>query len=689
MNISPEELKREMDYLKKTLLVIKELIEKDDNSIKDRMTDIQEMKKYLWENSGILDDVEIATGMYGVNCDVSYTNENIKKLMKLKKSLDNPYFGRIDFDCDGFSEPIYIGINGVAKDLNFYVFDWRTPIASLFYNYGTGPAFYDAPRGKISGNITLKRQYKISGENIERCFNSDLNIDDEYLQEILANASSEKMTNIVNTIQREQNEIIRNVSDKFLIVQGIAGSGKTSVALHRIAYLLYKEKDLKSNNVLIFSPNDVFSQYISNVLPELGEDNVLQTTFSDFARAYIRDFKEIESFTEFIERYYKNETISSEEYKITQYKVSNDFKVMLDETVEKFKNELSFIRPIVINGKVTPVSELNRLLKVNYERLPLIERIDRIVEYVCERNNISFKKYGKTIKEKIKTIINSDLDIKKIYMSIINSDEFAKRAKIDRSIEVKFGKQLKYDDLLPLMYLMFEINGYPKNNSIRHVIIDEAQDYSLLQFSILRKIFNTASFTVLGDIHQTINPYYIYNNLNEVNSIFDNKGKYIELNKTYRSSQEIIEFTNQILGLENACSVRKNNTMPVTLRSVPKEQAINQILQDIEEMKKNGIKRIAIITKNNAETLELYDNLRDQLEDINIIEQSAKNGIGNMVILPSYISKGLEFDGVIAYTEENHEYQEKDKYLFYVVCTRAQHNLTVYNQNTLKLVRKK
>lgn len=689
MNISPEELKRELDYLKKTLLVIKELIEKDDNSIKDRMTDIQEMKKYLWENSGILDDVEIATGMYDVNCDVSYTNENIKKLMKLKKSLDNPYFGRIDFDSDGFSDPIYIGINGIAKDLNFYVFDWRTPIASLFYNYGTGPASYDAPRGKISGNITLKRQYKISGENIERCFNSDLNIDDEYLQEILANASSEKMTNIVNTIQREQNEIIRNVSDKFLIVQGIAGSGKTSVALHRIAYLLYKEKDLKSNNVLIFSPNDVFSQYISNVLPELGEDNVLQTTFSDFARAYIRDFKEIESFTEFIERYYKNETISSEEYKITQYKVSNDFKVMLDEAIEKFKNELSFIRPIVINGKVTPISELNRLLKISYERLPLIERIDRIAEYVCERNNISFKKYGKTIIEKIKTIINSDLDIKKIYMSIINSDEFAKRAEIDRNIEVKFGKQLKYDDLLPLMYLMFEINGYPKNNSIRHVIIDEAQDYSLLQFSILRKIFNTASFTVLGDIHQTINPYYIYNNLNEVNSIFDNKGKYIELNKTYRSSQEIIEFTNQILGLENACSVRKNNTMPVTLRSVPKEQAINQILQDIEEMKKNGIKRLAIITKNNAETLELYDNLRDQLEDINIIEQSAKNGIGNMVILPSYISKGLEFDGVIAYTEENHEYQEKDKYLFYVVCTRAQHNLTVYNQNTLKLVRKK
>lgn len=206
---------------------------------------------------------------------------------------------------------------------------------------------------------------------------------------------------------------------------------------------------------------------------------------------------------------------------------------------------------------------------------------------------------------------------------------------------------------------------------------------------MLKKIFYTASFTVLGDIHQTINPYYIYNNLNDINLIFDNKGKYIELNKTYRSSQEIIEFTNQILGLDNACSVRKKNAIPVTMHSVPKEQAVEQIMQDIEIMREKGIKRIAIITKNNSETLELYDKLQHQLYDINLIQQSTKTDIGNTVILPSYISKGLEFDGVISYTDENNEYQEKDKYLFYVVCTRAQHNLTVYNQKSLKLERKK
>ena len=689
MNIEPEQFKQEEEYLKKTLAVIKGLIENDDNSIKDRMAEIQEMKKYLWDNNAMLDDAEIASGMYNVNCDVSYTNENIKKLMKLKKSLENPYFGRVDFESDGFSEPVYIGINGIAKDLNFYVFDWRTPIASLFYNYGTGPASYEAPKGTISGNISLKRQYKISDEKIERCFNSDLNIDDEYLQEILANASSEKMTNIVNTIQREQNEIIRNVSDKYLIVQGIAGSGNTSVALHRIAYLLYKEKKLSSNNVLIFSPNDVFSQYISNVLPELGEDNVLQTTFSDFASAYIKDFKEIESFTQFIERYYKSDSISEEEYKTTKYKVSDEFKSLIDNYIERYRENMSFIRPIIINGKSIKIADLNRLLKTTFGKFPLSERIDRISEYICDHNNISYKKYGKTIREKIKTIVNFDLDVKKMYEDIISSDQFKECAGLKENVGFKVGKQLKYDDLLPLMYIYFEMNGYPKNNSIRHIIIDEAQDYSLLQFYMLKKIFYTASFTVLGDIHQTINPYYIYDNLNDVNSIFENKGKYIELNKTYRSSQEIIEFTNQILGLDNACSVRKNNAIPVTTRSVPKKQAVNQIMQDIEIMRENGIKRIAIITKNNTETLELYDKLKDQLDDINIIHQNAKAGIGNMVILPSYISKGLEFDGVIAYTDENHEYQEKDKYLFYVVCTRAQHNLTVYNQKNLKLERTK
>lgn len=689
MNITPEQLEQEKQYLEKTLEVIKSLIEQDDISIQNKISAINEMKRYVWENNAMLDDAEIASGMYDVNNDVGYTNENIKKLQKLKKSLINPYFGRVDFEKDGFTDSIYIGINGIMKELDFYVFDWRSPVASLFYNYGIGPASYEAPAGIISGNVNLKRQYKINGETIERCFNSDINIDDEYLQEILSNSSSDKMTNIVNTIQKEQNEIIRNIVDKYLIVQGIAGSGKTSVALHRIAYLLYKEKNLTSNNVLIFSPNEVFSEYISDVLPGLGEDNVLQTTFSDFASSYIRDYKEIESFTAFIERYYKAEVVDEEKFKSTKYKLSNEFKNFLDDYIEKIKNHISFNKGVMINNKEITKNELNQLLKDRYSRLPFFSRLDAISEYICDSNNISYKKHGKTVKDKLCLLLNDSLDIKNIYSSIICSDEFKTNSGISQNETFKNSKILKYEDLLPLMYLYFELNGYPNGNMIKHVIIDEAQDYSLLQFEMLKKIFDRASFTILGDIHQTINPYYIYNNLNDINSIFNQKGRYIELSKTYRSSEEIINFTNHILGINNACSVRKSNSIPVVLRDVTREQVIEQLIDDIKQMKSNGMKRIAIITKNNAETIDLYESLREQLTDINLVDAEGKKTIGNTVILPSYISKGLEFDGVIAYTDKEHLYQEKDKYLFYVVCTRAQHSLTVYNQKKLVLERKK
>ncbi len=689
MNIAPEQLEQEQQYLAKTLEVIKSLIKQDDVSIQNKINVINEMKRYIWENNAMLDDVEIASGMYEVNNDVGYTNENIKKLQKLKKSLINPYFGRVDFENDGFSDSIYIGINGIVKDLDFYVFDWRSPVASLFYNYGIGPASYEAPAGIISGNVTLKRQYKINGETIERCFNSDINIDDEYLQEILSNSSSDKMTNIVNTIQREQNEIIRNIVDKYLIVQGIAGSGKTSVALHRIAYLLYKEKNLASNNVLIFSPNEIFSEYISDVLPDLGEDNVLQTTFSDFASSYIRDYKEIENFTTFIERYYRAESVDEEQFKSTKYKLSNEFKEFLDDYIEEFKNHILFHSGVIINNKEITKDKLNQLLQERYSKLPFFSRLDAISEYICDLNNISYKKYSKIVKEKLCLLLNDSLDIKKIYSNIICSNKFKINSGISQNEIFQNSKILRYEDLLPLMYLYFELNGYPNSNMIKHVIIDEAQDYSLLQFEMLKKIFDRASFTILGDIHQTVNPYYIYSNLNEINSIFNQKGRYIELSKTYRSSEEIIDFTNQILGINNVCSVRKSNSIPVTLRDVTNEQVIDQLIDDIRKMKANGMKRVAIITKNNTETIDLYESLRDQLTDLNLVDDERKKIIGNTVILPSYISKGLEFDGVIVYTDKNHLYQEKDKYLFYVVCTRAQHSLTIYNQKKLVLERKK
>lgn len=681
MKISTEQLKEEMLYLKETLKVLKSIIEKESDSIEVQKANVNEMKKYIWENAGVLDDIEVMVSMRDVNKEVDFTNKNIKIINSLKKSLSSPYFGRVDFSDDDEIISVYIGINGIIKNLKNYVFDWRSPIASLFYNYGVGKAEYTAPIGKIQGDILLKRQYKISNGKIKRCFESDINIDDEYLQEILSSASSEKMTNIVNTIQKEQNIIIRNVDDKYLIVQGIAGSGKTSVALHRIAYLLYNEKNLTNNNVLIFSPNEVFSEYISNVLPELGEQNVLQTTFSDFASSYIDG--DIETFTNFLERYYKNENIDFENQKYNKIKLSNEFKKEIDIFIKEYVSKARFVKGLSINGKKITREELDQIFQEKFNNRPISIRLDDMSEYLGGYK----KEVKRKIFQKLKELLTIDTNPIEVYNKILSENNLTidlERTKFNSNGKIQ---KLSYSDLLPLMYINFELNGYPNARSIKHVIIDESQDYTLLQFDILKKIFNSSSFTILGDINQTINPFYKYDNLNDINNIFNNKGKYIELTKTYRSSQEIIEFSNKILGIDNACSVRDSNSIPVEFGELDKNEISKILVENVHKMKEENMKRIAIITKSNEEMLELYNELKKDLKNLKMINTSKDFKIGNMVILPSYISKGLEFDGVIIYTDKENEYQENDKYLFYVVCTRAQHALSIYNQK--KLVKKK
>ena len=669
MSITKEQLEEEKRHLKSILDVIRSKIEHSDLSIEDKMNAITEMKRYIWENNAMLDEAEIATSRYNVETSVDQTNDDIRRLEKLRKSMASPYFGRIDFEDDeGYLDKLYIGLNGIQQGTKLYVFDWRSPVASLFYNYGVGPSSYEAPIGTINGNTVLKRQYKINNGVLERCFESDMNIDDEYLQELLSSSSSEKMTNIVNTIQREQNEIIRNLKDKYLIVQGIAGSGKTSVALHRIAYLLYRENQLQSRNVLIFSPNDVFSTYISNVLPELGEDNVLQTTFSDFARSYISGYDSIESFTSFIDRFYREETNDKESFEVTKHKLSDEFKSEIDSFIERLKERISFNKSIIVDDKRFSSEELNNLFHGPYSKTPLLRRLDLIADHICDSCNINYERYGDSIKSKLLTALGSKTDIKVLYGELIGDKSF------------KNKKTLKYEDLIPLMYLYFELNGYPKDKNIKHIIIDEAQDYTLLQFEMLRKIFDNASFTILGDTHQTVNPYYMYDSLNNVNSVFNNEGKYIELLKSYRSSEEIIDYSNKILGINNACSIRKSNSIPVLLRDTTSENEIEQLVSDINYMKQQGMKKVAIITKDNDETKRLYEALKPYFDRMGKVEDSGRIVRGDVVVMPSYISKGLEFDGVIVYTEKDHRYKEKDKHLFYVVCTRAQHSLAVYNQ---------
>lgn len=373
MNLSNEELKKEKIWLDETTRLIRSKISKLGQQLYDKEEKIQEFQKFIWDSRHDMDPTEMRSMIATNDIEVNMALRKGNYFQKLFRIQNNPYFGAITFKSGDNSDKIYIGITHVEDDEKYYVHDWRAPISSMFYDYGVGNAEYESPSGKISGEITNKRQFKIEQGNLIRVFDNSINIDDDMLQEVLSTSSNEKMKNIVNTIQQEQNLIIRNTEDRNLIVQGIAGSGKTSVALHRIAFLLYKIENLKSNNILIFSPNQIFSEYISNVLPELGEDNTMQTTFHDFLKTFINEYKEVESFTSFVERFYKYEELNP---LLVKYKQSDEIINDLNKYITDFVNNIEFVNDLLTHDFDIAKDELNYLLKDRYSKFNLLDRIN-------------------------------------------------------------------------------------------------------------------------------------------------------------------------------------------------------------------------------------------------------------------------------------------------------------------------
>lgn len=677
MNLSPQDLTLENKHLDDTLRVIREKLSSLGQELYDDNDKILEFKKYIWDTKAELDPTEMRSMMAESDFDVYLMSKKGSYFKKLYKIQNNPYFGSIIFESDDAREEnIYIGITYVSDNMNYLVHDWRSPIASLFYDYEVGKASYLAPSGLINGNLKRKRQYKIENGKFVHIFDNSINIDDELLQEVLASSSSSKMKNIVNTIQMEQNKIIRNTSDKNLVVQGIAGSGKTSVALHRIAFLLYKIKNLTSSNVLIFSPNRIFSEYISNVLPELGEENTLETTFHKFLESSIYEYKEIESFTDFISRYYKYNVNNVD---LVIYKQSDEIINNINLYIDYLVNKAMFVKEVVIDKYVTyDVEDLNYMLKDRYSKFPLFERINAISIKISENEYRGNKTKAKSIRRLLLEALNIDCDYKKIYMDFYRSN-FCTFLNLSDSEIVNFvnKKKLNYEDACLFAYMKGLLNGFDYNVNILQVVVDEAQDYTKLQYIILSKIFKKASFTILGDVNQTINPYYKYNSLEEICEIFNVKSRYLELTKTYRSSENIINYINNILGLNYVVAIRKGDNKEVISRC-ENDNLKEMLLADINYLKNIG-KSIAIITKNDSEAEYLYELLSNEVMGLELLSSNSYNFKRDLVIVPSYVAKGLEFDSVIVYTKPNNRYKENEKYLFYVACSRAQHQLIVYN----------
>ena len=678
MNLSEEEFSKEKKHLDKTTQLLRETISNLAQDLYDNEEKQLEFKKYIWDTRSELDPTEMKSIVSNNAQEIDNLEMKAKYYKKLYKIQNSPYFAKIVFRNNENIDPtIYIGLTYLTRDNKNVIYDWRSPIASIFYDYENGDCEYEAPGGKIQGYLENKRQFTIEESKIIRVFDSKLNVQDDLLQEVLSQKNNDYMKNIVNTNQQEQNAIIRNVKDKNLIVQGIAGSGKTSVALHRIAFLLYKIKNLTSDKVLIFAPNQVFSEYISNVLPELGEENTKETTFSDFLESYIKEYRHIETFTSFIERYYKYEEVLPD---LIKFKQSDEIINVIDLYIKNYTKNAKFTDDILNRDLFITKEKLNYYLNERYVSIPLFERIQEIAEKISEQNFNGNKTKTKQIHKWLKEKINISLDMKEIYKKFYTSIEFKysyKKNIPDNYIDKLDSKTISFEDACLFVYmkslLMFLGNDY----QIEQTIIDEAQDYNKLQYILLKKILKKSKFTILGDINQTINPYYQYKSLNDLSDIFDSSN-YLELNKTYRSSPEIIEHTNKILNLNLVSAIRRDTKIPVIFRN--KDNIKDQMIYDIKTLQRK-CKSIAIITKTDTEANSIYKMLKSSFKDLVLISNGSNNFNRKLVVIPSYMSKGLEFDASIVYTDKNNKYTFDERYLYYVSCTRSQHYLIIYNQN--------
>lgn len=702
--------------------------------------DAIETQRQLWQDLG---SVSIANGMEQIVEFMEFIDtmkiqkrkhELSRKFQeKYERIVQSPYFGRIDFleKGDEREDKFYIGIsNLIDENYDFLVYDWRAPVSSMFYDYEIGEAMFECPEGIVEGELTLKRQYKINNGKIDYMFDSNLKIDDEILQDILSKSTDNKMKTIITTIQREQNKVIRNEQYKNLIVQGPAGSGKTSVALHRIAYLLYKHRDkITPQNIVIFSPNEIFNDYISNVLPELGEDNMNQTTFKEYMHNALGGGLKKENYCEMMEYILasKDEPSYGERINNIKYKASIEFIDVLKRYVAYVENLNRDFSDISLRGKLIISSEeINKLFFKDYSELPLKRRLQKIRERILfliepyeklwiEEVAHELKETGSyldknEITEKSKALVKAEM--KELYYSINRMTEFnlldiykklfeklesfakdsysefneKKLYEIKRyTLENIRGKMLNYEDQAPLLYLKGAFGDLPKTSSIKYVIIDEAQDYTPLQYEILNQLFSHADMTILGDLNQSINPFMNVGSYKNIAKIFpEDKTCIINLTKSYRSTVEITRFSRRLLNKEitDGC-VERNGEEPLLLGFSNDEAIKDRILSDIKIYKEKNYKSIGIITRTKKEAQEVFNFLKDKV-DVKSIMKDDDEYVSGILVIPAYLAKGLEFDVALIYNVGNENYSsEEERLLLYTACTRALHVLNLYYSDKL------
>ena len=663
----------EIKYLEKILVMINAAIEKESHSIDRQAEEIQAAKRYLWENIYELDPIEIAQNKDSISMDISTAESAVERKHRLSRLALSPYFARVDFiyDQDDEATPVYIGIYHFTDEENSgdnIIYDWRAPVSSLFYEFELGEAFYEAPLGKICGTINLKRQYKISLGQLDYMLESSVSIGDDILRQELSKASDDKMKNIVTTIQREQNLIIRNEKSNILIIQGVAGSGKTSIALHRVAYLLYNNKGLlTSQNILILSPNKVFSDYISNVLPELGERQILEVSFVEIARNELGKSFKFETFFDQVMRLVENKNI--EEYRArVKFKSSMVFLEQLRKYIDHINSYFN-ANGVEIADTAMLDADFIQSRYSNYIKRPIIPRLHEVADDAIERiethhNTKLSNKNKNAIKSNILKMFKTT-DIMELYYGFF---EWIGRPKMFVRSSVT-----EYADVFPLVYLKMFVSGSKNFQYIKHLIVDEMQDYTPIQYALLEEMFPCKK-TILGDCKQSVNPLSSVT-AEDIRAVCRG-ADIVELVKSYRSTKEIAEFGQSIISSEKMIIIHRHGDAPKIHQcknSAEQEEAILEIIAGFE---RSGYQSLSIICKTQALVDALYNQLCQK--DVNLAKldnytESYQNGI---IVLTAHMAKGLEFDQVIVpFCDAETYHSDIDRQMMYIACTRAMHKL--------------